>query len=1025
MARRVGLALGVALGLILLALVAGYGLAQTTGGKRFISAQLERALAGPERSVEAAGLEGRVPFDMRLARLTFADDEGVWLEVEGVRLDLAPAALLRGRLVVEEVSAELIRVLRPPPATPDEADDEPFRLPELPDSVPPLVVERLAVERIELAPAVLGEPAAFTLAGRLASGEDGGSAVLALSAERVDRPTARAALDARLDLDPAALELALSVEETGGLLAAASARPEAGALALRLSGAGPLDGWVGNLELQAESLASAEGRLEVELAEQPRVRLDATLRPAPALLPDQLAALVGERLSLALTVTQTAAQRLRIEDLQAEIAAAQLTGRAEVDLEDEQLSAEARLAVPDLAPLGPLADTPISGALSAGLVVKGALLHPDGRIELEVTAPEVAGVAAERIVTALDFAVVGPPAPDQLALQVSGTGRAERLRLPDAVPLPPQDLSWRLDLTAPRDGPVVVRELALSAPDVELQVSGSLDPQTLAGEAEAGLRVSALAPLTAPLGKRVEGEVSLNADLRLAAGAEEIEIDLSGRAEDLAGLPPGAAELLGPAPRLTALATLIPDERVEISSLTLEGAAATLGGELALTLPEEGLAGNVTLALPRLAALAPALGQELAGGLEIEASPAGTLDAPTVTLALRGEDLLLAGRPIDRLTLRTSARDLLTAPAGELEAGLSAAGLEAGLTAEYLLQDRVLRLAGLRVNGPRTTVAGDLSIDLERTLIEGELQGEVADLVAFEPLLPLRLRGAAEFELRLEPAEQGQSVALALDASQLRSDFGRLRQLRLRATVADALGKPAIEADLDLDGYRHGRVALDELSLAARGTLDELALTLAVEGEAVEPFTLDGRARLALGEATELRLEQLDGTLAERPLRIVQPAVLTLAEAGTRLSGLDLRWGDARLRASADLGRATVAAEASLDALPLALLGRFGAPPLAGQADATLRLSGAADDPRGRLDLTLTGVRAQELAFAELPAAEFTLRADLAERRLSIDLEGQGVTEQPMTLTAELPLVARFDQLEFDLPKDGRLSARL
>ena len=306
----------------------------------------------------------------------------------------------------------------------------------------------------------------------------------------------------------------------------------------------------------------------------------------------------------------------------------------------------------------------------------------------------------------------------------------DRLRLPDAVPLPPQDLSWRLDLTAPRDGPVVVRELALSAPDVELQVSGSLDPQTLAGEAEAGLRVSALAPLTAPLGERVEGEVSLNADLRLAAGAEEIEIDLSGRAEDLAGLPPGAAELLGPAPRLTALATLIPDERVEISSLTLEGAAATLGGELALTLPEQGLAGNVTLALPRLAALAPALGQELAGGLEIEASPAGTLDAPTVTLALRGEDLLLAGRPIDRLTLRTSARDLLTAPAGELEAGLSAAGLEAGLTAEYLLQDRMLRLAGLRVNGPR----GELTLTYLPDLKHPERHPELYDYIPADQL---------------------------------------------------------------------------------------------------------------------------------------------------------------------------------------------------------------------------------------------------------------------------------------------------
>ena len=97
----------------------------------------------------------------------------------------------------------------------------------------------------------------------------------------------------------------------------------------------------------------------------------------------------------------------------------------------------------------------------------------------------------------------------------------------------------------------------------------------------------------------------------------------------------------------------------------------------------------------------------------------------------------------------------------------------------------------------------------------------------------------------------------------------------------------------------------------------------------MQPFTLDGRARLALGEAVELRLEQL-GRRARRAAAATgasQPSWRSPTRR-TRLTGLDLRWGDARLRAAADLGRAEVAAEASLDALPLALLGRFGAPPL-------------------------------------------------------------------------------------------------
>ena len=208
MARRVGLALGIALGLLIAAVIAAYAFAQTPAGKRFISAQLERALAGPETAVEVTGLAGQIPFDMSLDRLALSSGEGVWLEVEGLRLAVSPAALLRGRLEVERLSAERVRVLRPPPAAPEEVDTEPFRLPELPDSLPPVVVQKLAVERIELAPTVLGESAVFTLSGQLAAADDGRSAALELSARRVDQATAQAALNARLELDPAALQLA-------------------------------------------------------------------------------------------------------------------------------------------------------------------------------------------------------------------------------------------------------------------------------------------------------------------------------------------------------------------------------------------------------------------------------------------------------------------------------------------------------------------------------------------------------------------------------------------------------------------------------------------------------------------------------------------------------------------------------------------------------------------------------------------------------------------------------------------------
>ncbi len=1017
MVRRVGLAVGVALGLVLCLIGAAFAFAQTGPGQRLIGAVLERVLSSPQTRVEVTGLGGFVPFDLHLAELRLADPEGVWLEAEGLRLTWSPSALLHGRVEVATLGADRINLRRPPPTA---ANDEPFRLPELPGWLPPIALERLSVPQIELGPEVLGEAATFSLTGRLAGDQDGRAVVLALDAERVDRPTARAALDARLGLDPAALELTLDASETGGLLARLTGRPEAGDFSLRLRGSGPLDAWTGDLKLDAAGLAQADAKLAVALVDQPKLHLDGNLRPAPGLLPDQLAGFLGQRLGLVLSVTQTAAQRLSVQDLRVATANGDLAGRADLDFERGQLTATADLDLPKLAPLSALVGTPLAGALSAHLVADGALLQPKGRLALAIEAPGIGQLAAERLQTTLDFTM-----PEPAAVQVSGTGRVAQLRPPPDLPLPAQDVTWRLALAGSAHGPLTLSDLALSAKDLKLNASGTLDPTTLGGRARVGLEAPALGPLTAPFGQRLDGRATLAADLKIGEGAHRIEASLTGDLGDLAGLPPGAAELLGPAPQLAAQATLEPDRRLAVEGLTITGAAATLGGNVALTLPEQTLDGRLTLSLPKLAVLAPVLRQDLAGRLEIEAVPGGSLAAPTVQLKAHGQDLVVAGRPIASLTLETSAKDLLTAPAGTLEVAAKASGLEAKVSSGYRLQDRRLELTDLRLAAPKASVGGRLAIDLDHALARGELKGDVGDLAAFAPLLPVRLAGQLKLETQLDVVDQRQKVALKLDAGGLDSDFGQVRRLRLDATVNDALGTPGIDANLQLDDVRRDQVVVTSATATARGSPADLALNATLEGQMPQPFKLDGKGGLSLGEPVRVRLAQLDGQLAGAPLRLAQPAELTIGGAGTRLAGLDLSLGKARLVASADLGARTVTADARLQALPLPLLAKFGGPALTGQADATLRLEGPADDPRGTLDLNVTKLGAGDPSFAGLPPATLTGRAELAARRLHVELNGRGFSERPVTLTAELPLIVRFDQARFELPPDGRLDGRV
>ncbi|MGH6886912.1 MAG: hypothetical protein ACREGK_12660, partial [Geminicoccales bacterium] len=105
MLRRVGLALLVAVALVLLLIAGTFGLAQTGFGKRMIVTQLSALLSTPGMAVEITGLQGTVPIDMRLGRVTVADRDGVWLALDDARLAWSPGALLRGRIWIDALSA--------------------------------------------------------------------------------------------------------------------------------------------------------------------------------------------------------------------------------------------------------------------------------------------------------------------------------------------------------------------------------------------------------------------------------------------------------------------------------------------------------------------------------------------------------------------------------------------------------------------------------------------------------------------------------------------------------------------------------------------------------------------------------------------------------------------------------------------------------------------------------------------------------------------------------------------------------
>ena len=173
--------LGGALGLLIVVLAAGFGLLQTQAGQAWLARNIVHTVSSPDFTVSVEGLGGIVPFHLKVDRIEIGDRDGTYLNLHDFGLDLSAAALLAGRLHIRSLTFAEIDMARSSTATSTTPLTEYLKVPHLPVGV---VLDRLSIGRLALAPPVLGESLVATAEGsaRLA----GERADVALDMHRTD-----------------------------------------------------------------------------------------------------------------------------------------------------------------------------------------------------------------------------------------------------------------------------------------------------------------------------------------------------------------------------------------------------------------------------------------------------------------------------------------------------------------------------------------------------------------------------------------------------------------------------------------------------------------------------------------------------------------------------------------------------------------------------------------------------------------------------------------------------------------------
>lgn len=275
------------LALVVLPLAA---VAQTPEADRgYLQGLLEDNLSGAGRQVTITGFEGALSSTAKIARLTIADDQGIWLTLNDVVLDWNRAALLTGAVQVNTLTAAEIDLERLPQGQSGAtAEAGTFSLPELPVSVD---IGKLAAKRIVLGPSVLGEPieasldAALTLAG--------GEGKARLDLQRTDSgPAGRIALQAGYGNASKLLTVDLAMTEAaGGLISGKLGLPGAPSVGLTVKGQGPIAGFLADIDLKTDDVTRLAGQVTLTGADTGATRFTANLGGdvVPLFLPEYAA----------------------------------------------------------------------------------------------------------------------------------------------------------------------------------------------------------------------------------------------------------------------------------------------------------------------------------------------------------------------------------------------------------------------------------------------------------------------------------------------------------------------------------------------------------------------------------------------------------------------------------------------------------------------------------------------------------------------------------------------------------------
>lgn len=981
---------------------------QTGAGKQCLAQCLALKLSrGAEYQVKLGRFSGLVPFDFQLDSVTASDRYGEWMFIENIVLRCSLGALIRGKLRIQELSANAVRIERLPTAIKEPEKGRTAR-PLWPPAIPFFIMESFSVEQLSLGETVIGERVVYAINAGIGVEDSKPGLAGFLRIKRIDGPGTLADLAWSLNGKTTVLTLNARVKETDGFLVSRlfglkSAIP----IEVELIGVAPVKSWRGRLSAKSEKLGAVEALIGWDL-EDDGIGLTGNGRVSilPGLASPITDALVrGSDCRFMLDVNYGSKKQLQVRRFRFETDWASMEYRGQIDFKKQTLRGAIALAAEDISSLGIFTGTKTAGRLTVHGNLLGPLRKPQITLSAAIEEPTIGDFSATRIDGEFRLEPVEQSASFFTGLIIQGQGGVSGLEyLSINAIVPEKQFQWALAAEALDDGAIAINQLDLSGQNTRIRLSGKLNLARPSFKGDAVVEIRDLKKIPGFREAGISGATSFQAQIKGDRESGFISAMVKGKINDLSSFFPLLNVLGGAGLEYLGKIRLEDTGRLSISDLQMKSFAANLAAEAAMDITTGNGQVRAHIDIPQLAVISAVLGQPLQGSLGVDINMNSELWSFKLTAKATGHDLLLGDYTFPQATVLVCAETLPSRPQGNIQVDLTQGGQTMHAMSNFLLDSCRLEFSEISMAFAGTQVTGNVNIHLPTMVAEGSLRGHSDDLRPVSFFWGESIGGRADFEAVLLKGQKGQGMLFDLHGKGLVTRFGNAREFVLKAQLEDIFHTLTGSAEARISYFQKSKLHLQDLRVKAESQPPKIAFSVNAIGQFQEDFEVRTAGSVVfIPEGDQLQLDTLQGQLGKYPFQLSRPLIARRVSGEYILERVALNLDTGSFKTSGKFGADVLALDFCLEDIPLGILNAVGASNLAGSLTARIQMSGKPGQPEAHIETRIIKARLIDTPVQKFPEVDLLAHADYSESLFRAVISVEGMTGKPITGSLKIP----------------------